>query len=204
MGSAADSAKASSTNSVDPDSRGRLIVVSGPSGVGKSSVVEAVLRRFGASFSVSATTREARPGEVEGEDYYFRTRAEFDEMVERGELLEWAEYGGHLYGTPRRELLRRLQQGEAVLLDIENDGARAVKESYPDAQLIFLLPPSMEELQRRLRARGDTSDDDVARRLAVAQEQITQAPEVYTHLVVNEDLETAIDEVTGILDTLQR
>jgi len=175
--------------------------VSGPSGVGKTSIVEAVLERTGAGFSVSATTRPSRPGERDGVDYHFVDRGRFDAMVAAGELLEWAEYGGHHYGTPVSEVMERLQAGIDVLLDIENDGAKQVKAAYGDALLIFILPPSIGELEERLRARGDTSDTDIARRLAVAEAQIVEAHDVYDHVVVNDDLPTAIDRISSILLT---
>lgn len=193
------SAGSFSNDSPDLPRVGKLIVVSGPSGVGKTSVVEAVLDCTGADFSVSATTRHPRPGEEHGVDYYFVDDAHFRSMQAGGELLEWAEYGGHQYGTPVSEVMSRLDGGRDVLLDIENDGAKQVKGAYPDAVLIFLLPPSLETLEGRLRARGDTSDEDIARRLAVAEAQIAEAHRVYDHLVVNDDLATAIDEVSSIL-----
>ena len=150
-------------------------------------------------FSVSATTRPPRPGERDGVDYYFVDRTRFRAMVNGGELLEWAEYGGHDYGTPVSEVQRRLAAGTDVLLDIENDGAKQVKTAHDGAVLIFILPPSLEELETRLRARGDTSDADIARRLAVAEAQIAEAPKIYDHLVVNDDLATAISQVSSIL-----
>ncbi|MCH7845419.1 MAG: guanylate kinase [Acidobacteria bacterium] len=186
---------ASSTTSRD----GTLLVVSGPSGVGKSSVVDVVLERSGATFSVSATTRAPRPGERDGEDYLFVTDARFDELVAAGELLEWADYGGHRYGTPGAPVLEHIAAGEDVLLDIENVGAHQVRAAYPDAVLLFILPPSLEELERRLRKRGDTSEQDVERRLAVASEQIEDAKATFDHLVVNDDLQTAIYQVLSIL-----
>lgn len=187
---------ASSNTSPKP---GKLIVVSGPSGVGKSSVVDGVLAHPGAVFSVSATTREARPGEFDGEDYFFVDEAGFDELITDGRLLEWAEYGGHRYGTPRDSVLDHLAAGEHVVLDIENHGAHQVKEAYPDAVLVFILPPSLEELQRRLRSRGDTSEESILRRLSVAAEQIDDATATFDHVVVNDDLETAISQVVSIL-----
>ena len=145
------------------------------------------------------TTRLPRPTEVEGVDYSFVSRAEFEAAVAAGELLEWAEYGGNLYGTPHAGVKARLSAGENVLLDIENDGAGQVKESYPDAILIFLLPPSMGELERRLRERGDTDDEQVRRRLAVAEAQIADAEANFDFLVVNDDIESAVSRVTGIV-----
>jgi guanylate kinase len=173
--------------------------VSGPSGVGKSSVIDAVLEQSGASFSVSATTRASRPGEVDGEDYQFVDQDTFTELVRSGGMLEWAEYGGYRYGTPRARVLDMLDQGIHVVLDIENDGAHQVKQAFPSAVLVFLMPPSRQELERRLRNRGDMSEHDIERRLAVADEQIFDAREHYDHLVVNDELETAIYQVVSIL-----
>ena len=152
---------------------GTLLVVSGPSGVGKSSVIDGVLERTHAVFSVSATTRAPRPGEIDG---------------------------GYRYGTPRAPVVEVLGTGSHVILDIENDGAHQVQAAYPAAVLVFLMPPSREELERRLRSRGDTSDGDIQRRLAVADEQMIEARETYDHLVVNEDLESAISQVVSILE----
>lgn len=150
-------------------------------------------------FSVSMTTRPPRPSEVDGVDYHFVTREEFQEAVAADNLLEWAEYGGNLYGTPRDPVVARLDAGQNVLLDIENDGAGQVKRSYPDAVLIFLVPPSLEELEDRLRNRGDTNDTEVRRRLAVAESQIADAESNFDHLVVNDEIAAAVAEVTGIL-----
>jgi len=178
---------------------GILLVVSGPSGVGKSSVIDAVLERTGATFSVSATTRSPRPGEVDGEDYWFVDHQAFSDLVASGGMLEWAEYGGYRYGTPRAPVVETLTDGTHVILDIENDGAHQVKQAYPAATLVFLMPPSRAELEHRLRARGDTADRDIERRLAVADEQILDAHEFYDELVVNDDLESAISQVVSIL-----
>jgi guanylate kinase len=167
--------------------------------VGKSSVVEGVVERTGAEFSVSATTRNSREGEVDGRDYFFVGDEAFDELVAGDRLVEWAEYGGNRYGTLRSELTDRLGEGRDVVLDIENEGARQVRASMPEAVLVFIVPPSRFELERRLRDRGDTSDDDIARRLAIADRQIGDAEQQYDHLVVNDDLETAISRVVSIL-----
>ena len=192
----------SASSSTSPDARrpkGTLLVVSGPSGVGKSSVIDGVLEQTGAGFSVSATTRDARPDEVHGEDYLFVSDDEFDRLVADDELLEWAEYGGYRYGTPRRPVLEMLEAGDHVVLDIENLGAHQVKAAYPEAVLVFILPPSTAELERRLRARGDTSESDIERRLSVAAQQIADATTSFDHLAVNDELETAISQVTSIL-----
>ena len=145
------------------------------------------------------TTRPARPSEVDGVDYHFVTREEFEAAVAADRLLEWAEYGGNLYGTPRGPVLAQLEAGQNVLLDIENDGAGQIKRSYPEAVLIFLVPPSLTDLELRLRNRGDTDDAEVRRRLAVAESQIADAESNFDHLVVNDEIAAAVSEVTGIL-----
>lgn len=148
---------------------------------------------------MSATTRDPRPGELEGVDYRFVSDAEFDALIQAGGLLEWAPYGGYRYGTPRAAVIESLEEGRDILLDIENDGAGQVRRSYPEAVLIFVAPPSLGELERRLRNRGDTSEADIAARLAVAAAQIEQAPEIYDYIVVNEQLDDAITAMTSIL-----
>lgn len=178
-----------------------MLVVSGPSGVGKSSVVDGLARERTFHFSVSCTTRNIRPGERDGVDYHFLERSDFEGRIAADDFLEWANYSGNMYGTLRSEVLDHLDAGHNVLLDIENDGARQIKARFPDAVTIFLLPPSLEELGMRLRKRGDTSDDDVARRLSVAEAQIADAEANFDHLVVNDDLRTAIAEVVSILDS---
>lgn len=180
---------------------GRLIVISGPSGVGKSSIVEAVMARSNSSFSVSATTRSPRPGEVDGVDYHFVDRAEFTRRRDSGEILEWAEYGGNLYGTPRSSVLPLIDQGVDVILDIENEGAKQIRAAFPDALMIFVAPPSLEELARRLTSRGDTTKSDIEARLAAADGQIAEAHGLYDVVVVNDDL---ADAITAVLDILTK
>ncbi|MEN8234154.1 MAG: guanylate kinase [Actinomycetota bacterium] len=179
--------------------RGKLLVVSGPSGVGKSSVIDGVLGCCTSRFSVSATTRAPRTGEVDGREYHFVDREAFADLIQSGGMLEWAEYGGHFYGTPRAPVVDLLERGVHVVLDIENDGAHQVKAAYSEAVLVFVLPPSRAELERRLRGRGDTAGADIERRLAVADEQIADAFGFYDHLVVNDDIETAISRIVSIL-----
>ena len=161
--------------------------------------MEGLSDRLEFRFSVSMTTRSRRPGEADGVDYRFMSEGAFRDALTRGELVEWAEYGGNLYGTPRAPLEAALADGADLLLDIEMLGARQIKEAFPSALLVFIAPPSMEELERRLRSRGDTSEDDIARRLAVAGEQIDEAAELFDHIVVNDGLSTAIDRVADIL-----
>lgn len=179
--------------------RGILLVVSGPSGVGKSSVVHALTERMDFHFSVSWTTREQRPGERDGVDYVFVDRQRFLDNIASGGFLEWAEYSGHMYGTPRDAVLAHLDAGNHVLLDIENDGAGQVKAAYPDALMVFILPPSLGELERRLRDRGDTSEPDIKRRLGVAAEQMEEAAWKFDHTVVNDDVGVVADEIVSIL-----
>jgi len=179
--------------------RGTLVVVSGPSGVGKSSVVQALTERMEFHFSVSWTTRLKRSGEEDGVEYIFVNRTEFEDGIASGGFLEWAEYSGYFYGTPRPQVLAHLDRGEHVLLDIENDGAGQVKESYPEAVLVFILPPSLRELERRLRSRGDTPAADIEMRLAVAEAQIEEAHQKFDHLVTNTEVSAVADEIVSIL-----
>ena len=179
--------------------KGKLFVLSGPSGTGKSTVISRVMQEYSnLRFSVSATTRPMRPGEVDGKDYYFVTREEFLRMRDNGELLEHAEYVGNCYGTPAAPIQKALDEGTDILLDIEPQGALQVKARRPDAVLLFLAPPSVEELEHRLRGRGDTAEELVAKRLKQAVWEFTQA-EKYDYIVVNDLVEKAAGEVLAIM-----
>lgn len=180
--------------------KGHLFVVSGPSGVGKSTAVKALLHeRPEIRFSVSATTRPIRPGEIEGESYYFVTKERFEQMLADGALLEHAQYAGNYYGTPAAPLDKHLQAGYDVLLDIEPQGALQVKQKRPDAILIFLAAPSWQELRRRLTGRGDTPPEKIELRLKTAHWEYTQADQ-YDYIVISDCVEHVVRELTAIMD----
>lgn len=171
---------------------GNLVVVTGPSGVGKGTLLRSLQQRHSdLYFSVSATTRAPRPGEVEGQNYYYVSRPQFEAMIANGELLEWAEFAENLYGTPRLPVEEQIHQGKLVLLEIELKGARQVRQTYPHAQQIFILPPSVEELERRIRSRGQDSDAAIARRLARAQAELQAASE-FDIQITNDNFDKAL------------
>jgi guanylate kinase len=177
----------------------KLVVLSGPSGVGKSSVITAALAELPETWlSVSVTTRTPRPGEVHGQNYYFVSRAEFDDMVARDELLEWAEFAGNCYGTPRKYAEEKLANDIPVLLEIEIQGAKQVRKAMPEAVLVFLEPPSWEELESRLVGRGTESDEQILTRLSVAKQEL-QAASSFDHVIVNADVAQAAHELVSYL-----
>jgi guanylate kinase len=178
---------------------GKLIVLTGPSGVGKGTLVRALRQRHPNLFlSVSATTRNPRPGEVHGEDYYFISRLEFERMVTDGDFLEWAEFAGNCYGTPRKPVEQQIAQGKWVILEIELEGARQARRMFPDAVRIFILPPSLDELEGRLRGRGQDSDEAIARRLARARVELEAAGE-FDFQIINQDLEAALEQIERVM-----
>lgn len=199
-----DSAPLSCKSSVDPGVgsepvRGRLIIISGPSGVGKNTVVRGMAARRSFHFSVSATTRPARPGESDGVDYHFIDHDAFSTMIREGRLLEWAEFAGSRYGTPNEEVLGPLASGKDVVLDIEVSGAIRVMEVFAESTSIFVMPPSIGELEARMRGRRDMTEAQISTRLALAREQMEVGPRQFDHVVVNEDLDTTVDEIMHII-----
>ena len=180
--------------------KGVLIIVSAPSGCGKSSVLHCLMqKRDTLRFSVSATTRAPRPGETDGVDYFFVTREKFDEMVKNGEFLEHAEYVGNCYGTPEAAVNERLEAGYDVYLDIEVQGAMQIKAQRPETLMIFVMPPSLEELERRLVTRGTDSMDVIRGRLQQAQEEF-KLREQFDFTVVNDEVERAAAEISALID----
>jgi guanylate kinase len=179
-------------------------VLAGPSGVGKGAIVARLLAALpDLELSISATTRRPRPREDEGRHYYFVERADFDRMIEAGGFLEWADIFGERYGTPREPVERALAAGRDVLVEIDIQGARQVKAATPAAYMVFITPPSLAELERRLRTRGTETEEQVRRRLAKAADELAAEPE-FDVTVVNDDLEQAAREVIQIVDRLRR
>ena len=182
-------------------SKGKLFVISGASGVGKSTVLKLVMQgRDDLKFSVSATTRPPRPGEVDGVHYYFVTRERFEEMIRQDAFLEYDAHADNYYGTPRAQAEEKMEQG-LLLLDIEPMGAKQVKQAAPDAVLIFIMPPSRQELERRLRSRGDTSEEQMQLRLERAAWEMDQRA-WYDYVVVNDDARRCADEILTIIANL--
>ena len=180
--------------------KGKLLVISGPSGAGKSTVVfKAIEGRKDVCFSTSVTTRGPRPGEVDGREYFFVDFERFREMVENDELLEHAEYVANRYGTPRAYVEQRLNEGMNVILDIEVQGARQVRKKMPEAVLIFIAPPSLEELERRLRGRGTDTEAAIEGRLIRARQEFQEA-DFYDYLIVNDDVEKAAAKLNAIIE----
>lgn len=177
---------------------GKLFVISGASGVGKSTVLKQVMdARKDLSFSVSATTRAPRPGEVDGQSYYFITKAHFEEMIRENAFLEYNAHMDNYYGTPEAQLEEKLNKGN-VILDIEPNGAFNVRKRRSDAVLIFIAPPSLEELERRLRSRGDTSEEQIRLRLARVQWEVEQSRQ-YDYTVINDQVQACADKILTII-----
>lgn len=179
-------------------SKGTLYIISGPSGTGKGTICDIVKKDDGIFVSVSLTSREKRPGETEGVTYNYTSAEEFKRLIDEGQMLEWAMYDGNYYGTPRETVQKMLDEGKNVILEIEVQGAAKVKELFPETVMIFVLPPSMAELKRRLIERGREGLDRIATRLETARKEIMLAPR-YNYVVVNDDLEDCVSEVREII-----
>ena len=181
--------------------KGQVVVISGPSGVGKSTICREVVKRLADEVyrSVSMTTREQAAMEVEGQDYWFVSRDEFKAKLEADQLLEWAEVFGNYYGTPKEKVAEALGEGKTVVLEIDVQGGRQAKAVYPDAKLIFILPPDQRELAKRISLRGRDKPEVAAARLRGSEHETAAAWQFYDHMVINADLEEAIEEVIRII-----
>ena len=179
--------------------RGLLMLVSSPGGAGKTSLSRRLVADFdGMTLSISATTRAPRPGEEEGREYFFKSRADFEAMIEQGELLEWAQVNGHLYGTPKAPVMAALEAGRDVMFDIDWQGARQVAEQAPDDSVrVYILPPSWQDLSRRLHARAQDSEEVIQQRLALGKREITHWDE-YDYVIVNKDFDRAYADLIHI------
>lgn len=177
---------------------GRLFVISGPGGVGKSTITQEVARFEDFFLSISVTTRSPRDGEQDGVHYHFVTRAEFEARIANNEFMEWAEFAGNLYGTLEEDVQRHRLAGKHVLLEIELQGARQVKKVHPEAVLVFISPPSWEELEGRIRGRGSDSDERIRERLAIAQEEMAAAKE-FDHVLVNSEVAEVVSRLVALV-----
>lgn len=181
--------------------RGVLLIISGPSGVGKGTVINRLFEMDGnLYFSVSATTRKPRAGEIDGVHYKFKTREEFEHDIETGEMLEHATFSGNYYGTPRSAIEEKLAQGKDVILDIEIQGAKNVKRLMPEAVLVYILPPSIEELKKRLIGRNTEDAESLSRRLHTAYTELHEAPDMYDYFIVNDMVDNAAVKIEDIIE----
>lgn len=178
--------------------KGKFIVISGPSGVGKGTICNKLFKELNAWYSVSTTTRSPREGEVDGVNYFFISKEEFLKKIEAGEFLEYNYYNENYYGTSKKIVLEKMDQGVNVFSEIDVNGARNIKKIFPDALLIYIAPPSMEELRKRLVGRGTDSIERINQRLAIAEEEMKQV-DFYDYVVVNDDLEKATNQVKEII-----
>ena len=183
--------------------KGLLVVVSGPSGAGKGTICQALLEKTALAYSVSATTRQPRAGEVDGESYYFISVEAFEEMIEKDELLEWAQVYDNYYGTPLKKVEEKLAAGEDILLEIDTQGAMKVREKFPEGVYIFILPPSLAELERRIRGRDTETEEVLKKRLAAAIDEV-EVGRLYKYVVMNDKVEDAVDAICAVLAAEKR
>lgn len=180
--------------------KGTLFIVSGPSGCGKGTVLAEILKQDNVYYSVSATTRSPRPGEVDGVNYHFLTKDEFEKLIENGGVLEYANYCGNYYGTPKKPVEDMLAEGKNVILEIEVQGALKVMEKCPEAVSVFILPPSLKELRRRLHKRGTETEEVIEKRIGEAAGEIRKAAN-YDYVMINGELETAVSDLLSIINS---
>lgn len=179
--------------------KGMLVVVSGPAGVGKGTLCKALFEQWsGLEYSVSVTTRAPRPRETEGKDYYFRSREEFKRMIENGEFLEWAEFCGNFYGTPRFHVESILGRNKSILLEIDIQGAKQVKEQFPEGVFIFIAPPDLDTLSERLHGRGTETEEIIQRRLSTAVQELENIKD-YDYVVENDRVNSAVEKIKSII-----
>ena len=181
------------------DTPGILTVMSGFSGAGKGTIVKSLLKNYDIFLSVSCTTRKPREGEVDGKDYFFVTREEFEKMIQNNEMIEWAEYAGNYYGTPKKAVNDRLNEGKDVLLEIEVQGGMQVKSLFPDSVLVFIIPPSADELLNRLRQRGTEDEAQIKVRLEQTVKEIEYVKD-YDFVVLNDEVDKAVDTIHNIIE----
>ena len=181
--------------------RGILAIISGFSGAGKGTFVNKLLEKDNYAVSISATTREPRQGEVDGKNYFFKSRDEFENMIENNQLIEYAEYVGNYYGTPRDYVFKKLEEGYDVILEIEMQGALKVKEKFPETALIFITPPSADELKKRLVGRGTETIEQIDKRMSRAVDECDYMNK-YDYIVVNDDLDECVDEIHRLLQSI--
>ena len=179
--------------------KGVLLIVSGLSGAGKGTICKRIMEKYpDYELSISATTRDPRPGEVDGREYFFITKEEFEDRIKNGQLLEYAKYVDNYYGTPKDWVLAQMDQGKNVILEIELQGAFQVRDQIPEAVLIFIMPPDMEELERRLRGRGSETEEQIKKRLLRAMEEIEYVDQ-YDYVIVNEEVEKSVEMLHTIV-----
>ena len=179
--------------------KGILLVVSGPAGVGKGTIIKEIMaENDNIHMSVSATTRNPRAGDSEGVTYYFKTKDEFSKMIKNDEMLEWAVYSDNFYGTPKTPVIEALEKGNDVILEIEVQGALQVKAHYPEGVFVFVMPPSLTELERRITDRGTESKEEIEKRMSTARKEL-EFLNKYNYIIINEDIKTAADDLAAIL-----